>query len=41
MFSTMGNGRRSFPELVGQNAQQAAAYISAQGNLFYTNISLL
>jgi hypothetical protein len=37
----MGNQRRSFPELVGQNAQQAAAYITAQGNFFYVHLSML
>ncbi|CAF0738963.1 unnamed protein product [Rotaria sp. Silwood1] len=31
MFTTINNQRRSFPELVGRNAQQAAAYIAAQG----------
>ena len=31
MASMMSNGRRSFPELVGQDAQQAAAYVAAQG----------
>jgi len=37
----MGNQRRSFPELVGRNAQQAAAYVAAQGNFFYINFSML
>jgi hypothetical protein len=41
MFSTGRNERRSFPELVGRHAQQAAAYIAAQGNLFYLNLSIL
>ncbi len=36
----MSNQRRSFPELVGQNAQQAAAYIIAQGNFIYINHSV-
>jgi hypothetical protein len=41
MFSTTDNQRRSFPELVGQNAQQAAAYVAAQGNFFYIILSML
>ncbi len=41
MSSTGRNERRSFPELVGRHAQQAAAYIAAQGNLFYLNLSIL
>lgn len=32
MFARVGDERRSFPELVGRNAQQAAHYVSAQGN---------
>jgi hypothetical protein len=36
----MSNQRRSFPELVGQNAQQAAAYIIAQGNFININHSV-
>jgi hypothetical protein len=32
MFPSMRNERRSFPELVGRNAQQAAAYITTQGS---------
>ena len=32
MFTRIGDERRSFPELVGHNAQQAAQYVSAQGN---------
>ncbi len=35
MTSMMGDERRSFPELVGQHAQQAAAYVAAQGSFFY------
>ncbi|CAF3107970.1 unnamed protein product [Rotaria sp. Silwood2] len=31
MFTTINNQRRSFPELVGQNAHQAAAYVAAKG----------
>lgn len=38
MFSAVGNQRRTFPELVGQSAQQAAAYVTAQGNLFFNVI---
>ncbi len=35
MASMTGNGRRSFPELVGQNVQRAVAYVTAQGKLFF------
>ncbi len=41
MFTTTGNQRRSFPELVGQYAQQAAAYVTAQGNFPDINFSVL
>jgi hypothetical protein len=34
MFFSNPNQQQSFPELVGQNAQQAVAYISARGILF-------
>lgn len=37
-FAARPSGQRtSFPELVGQNPQQAAAVISAQGNLSSTS----
>jgi hypothetical protein len=41
MFSTTDNQRRTFPELVGRYAQQAAAYVAAQGNFFYINLSMI
>lgn len=31
MNTMIGNGRKSFPELVGRSAQQAATYVAAQG----------
>jgi len=31
MFSTIYKQRRSFPELVGRNVEQAAAYITTLG----------
>lgn len=40
MFNRVGNQRRSFPELVGHNAQQAAQYVSAQGNSCHRTISV-
>ena len=41
MATMMSNERRSFPELVGRNAQQAAAYVSAQGNFLHVNFSMI
>lgn len=35
MSTTIGNQRRSFPEQVGRHVQQAAAYIAAQGHLYF------